>query len=388
MHVLMISLDNSLASGHDASVQRHLAFAERVASLTIIVRTMRGRPEEKILSPQLRLLTSASWHPALFVLDALRLAGKVKVADLIVTQDMFLSGLIGWALRRRFRVPLLVQNHSCVFGNRAWLNEHPLRNRVLLAIAHFVRARADFLRTVNQTELKQYIDAGGDPMRVAALPLATASTQPPVMISAEKLDGLRAELGLPDDAQMILWFGNPLPSKRVPILLKVFGRVILQCPQARLLLMGNLGRSRENLAALIARLGLSQHVILHGFVAHAELAAYYALGSVYALTSAYEGVPRVLLEASAAGLPLVAMRAVGVDEVIEEGVNGFLVPDGDIDGMANRIIELLDDPARAHMLGEQARTMALARYNASRYADDWVGVWQRAVSIGLKSPLS
>jgi glycosyltransferase involved in cell wall biosynthesis len=388
MHILMISLDNSLASGYDASVQRHLAFAERVASLTIIVRTMRGHSEEKILSPQLRLFTSASWHPALFLLDALRLARKVKAADLIVTQDMFLSGLIGWVLRRRFRVPLLVQNHSYVFGNREWLNEHPLRNRVLLAIAHFVRARADFLRTVNQTELKQYIDAGGDRARVAALPLATASTQPSDMVSAEKLSVLRAELGLPDDAQVILWFGNPLPFKRVPILLKVFDRVILQHPRARLLLVGDLGRSRENLSALIARLGLSQRVILHGPVAHAELAAYYALGSVYALTSAYEGVPRVLLEASAAGLPLVAMRAVGVDEVIEDGVNGFLMPDGDINGMANRIIELLHDPARAHMLGEQARAMALARYNASRYADDWVGVWQRAVSIGLQSPFS
>ena len=143
-------------------------------------------------------------------------------------------------------------------------------------------------------------------------------------------------------------------------------------------------RTRENLSALVSSLYISERVIFGGTVLHSDLPLYYALGDVYVHTSAYEGVPRVLFEASAAGLPLVAMSAVGVDEVVEDGVNGYLVPDSDIDGMAHRIVSLLRDPAKAHELGARAREIAFERYDAAHYAEAWVGVWERAVALGMK----
>jgi glycosyltransferase involved in cell wall biosynthesis len=92
----------------------------------------------------------------------------------------------------------------------------------------------------------------------------------------------------------------------------------------------------------------------------------------------------VLFEAAAAGLPLVAMDVVGVNEVIENGVNGYLAPDMDIDGMAGRIITLLDDPLHAKAMGERARDIALRRYDADRYIDSWIGVWRKAIHLGLR----
>jgi glycosyltransferase involved in cell wall biosynthesis len=385
MHVLMISVDSSLASGQDAAVQRHLAFAERVESLTIVVRTHGSTAQARQLSPKLRVLPTNSRHPLLFVQDAVCIARALPCPDLIVTQDMFTSGLAGWWLRGHWRVPLLVQNHTYLFGNPHWLAEYPLRNRLLLALAGFVRGRADFLRTVNRIEREQYIASGGDARRVAALPLATASVAFAQPVPEARLKALRAELSLPDEAEVVLWVGYPSPVKRVPLLLRVFACVAAERPLARLLLVGDLSRSREDLPALVRQMNIEKQVMFHPAVPHDELPAYYVLARVYVHTSSYEGVPRVLLEASAAGLPLVGMQAVGVEEVIEDGVNGYLIAQDDEREMARRIVGLLDDPQHAQRLGEAARTIALERYNADDYADNWVAIWREAVNIGLKS---
>ena len=79
------------------------------------------------------------------------------------------------------------------------------------------------------------------------------------------------------------------------------------------------------------------------------------------------------------------MSAVGVDEVIEDGVNGYLAPAMDIDGMAGRIVSLLRNPAQAQTMGAAARERAFERYDAGRYVEAWVGVWEKAVALGVKS---
>jgi glycosyltransferase involved in cell wall biosynthesis len=145
-----------------------------------------------------------------------------------------------------------------------------------------------------------------------------------------------------------------------------------------------MSRSPQNLQTAAQTEGISERLIMHGPVPHDELPAYYALARVYAHASAYEGVPRVLFEASAAGLPLVGMNVVGVDEVIENNVNGCLVADGDIEAMAGSIVALLRDSERCRAYGDAARRLALERYNADDYPAKWVEVWQRAVELGLR----
>jgi phosphatidylinositol alpha-1,6-mannosyltransferase len=281
-------------------------------------------------------------------------------------------------------VPLLVQNHSYIFGNRAWLAEHPIRNRLLLEMAHFVIRRADMVRTVNRKERDNAINMGFAPERVVSLPLGTASARFAEPIPEAALAERRAALGLTPEHKIVLWVGYPVAFKRVPLLFKVFRRVAEQEPYARLVLIGDLSRSPQDLRAAARDEGITDHVIMYGPVPHDELPAHYALGDVYVHTSSYEGVPRVLFEASAAGLPLIGMNVIGVDEVIEGGVNGYLLPDGDVEAMAGRVVDLLHDPERARLFGAAARRLALERYNADDYAEKWTNVWQRAVELGLR----
>jgi glycosyltransferase involved in cell wall biosynthesis len=240
------------------------------------------------------------------------------------------------------------------------------------------------VRTVNRKERDNAIDMGFALERVVSLPLGTASARFAGPIPEPVLAEKRAALGLVPEHKVVLWVGYPVAFKRVPLLLKVFRHVVEQDPDARLILIGDMSRAPQDLRAAAQAENISDRVIMHGPVPHDQLPAYYALGDVYAHTSSYEGVPRVLFEASAAGLPLVGMNVVGVDEVIEDGVNGYLLPDGDAEGMAARIVDLLHDPERVRSLGAAARRLALERYNADDYAEKWVNVWQRAIELGLR----
>jgi glycosyltransferase involved in cell wall biosynthesis len=225
---------------------------------------------------------------------------------------------------------------------------------------------------------------GFAPERVVSLPLGTASARFTEPVSEDVLAERSAMLGLAPEHKVVLWVGYPVAVKRVPLLFKVFRRVAEQEPNARLVLIGDMTRSPQDLLATTQAENIADRVIMYGPVPHDELPAYYALGDVYVHTSSYEGVPRVLFEASAAGLPLVGMNVVGVDEVIEDGVNGYLLHDGDVEAMAARIVNLLHDPERARSLGEVARRLALERYNADDYTEKWMTVWQRAVELGLR----
>lgn len=389
MHVLMISLDPSLIQQPNGETRaRHRAFAERAGQLTIIVHARADSAEPILDSPHLTLIPTNRRTQLTLPVAAVEIGRRVAAespVDLIVTQDIFLSGLAGLRLRGRLQVPLLVQVHTYLFGNQVWLDEHPTRNRALLKLATHVLTHADFYRTVNERERRHYLTVlGGTPERVAVLPLGTASAAFAAPIADEVLQARRAVLGIRSNEKVMIWVGSALMPKRLPLLMEVFRRVLIDVPKARLLLVGDLQRSGEDLTAVAESLGLSGRMITTGPVAHADLPLYYALADVYAHTSSYEGMPRVLFEASAAGLPLVGMQVAGVEEVIEDGVSGYLVPDGDAQAMANAIASLFNEPERARALGLAARSRAFARYDAETYPDRWVGLWRRAVELGMR----
>ncbi|MCS7070521.1 MAG: glycosyltransferase family 4 protein, partial [Anaerolinea sp.] len=304
----MISLDPALADSSSEAFARHRAYAERIGRLTVITR-VRHAHADPVRAGALTVLAVRARH----LIDYARVLLSNRPAfaesvDLIVTQDLFISGWVGLRLRGRLGAPLLVQNHSYIFGNRAWIAEHPLRNRALLRLAAYVRSQADFYRTVNRVERDNFIAAGGPPERAAALPLGTASRAFAEPVPPEIRAARRAELGLTDADRVILWVGYPVAFKRVPLLLAAFRQIGRANPRARLVIIGDLARGPHDLPALAVKLDIADRVIFAGPKPHVELPAYYQLADVYAHTSSYEGVPRVLFEAGAAGLPLVGMR--------------------------------------------------------------------------------
>jgi glycosyltransferase involved in cell wall biosynthesis len=139
------------------------------------------------------------------------------------------------------------------------------------------------------------------------------------------------------------------------VLLGAFSRVLQRLPQARLVLIGD-GELRSAVEADIARRGIGARVTLTGSVD--DVWPLLARAHVFALASHYEPLGISVLEAMAAGLPVVATAVGGVPELVRPGVNGELVAPGDEGGMADRLLELLLCEDRRRQLGEAGRRAA------------------------------
>jgi glycosyltransferase involved in cell wall biosynthesis len=165
----------------------------------------------------------------------------------------------------------------------------------------------------------------------------------PSVVRAEVVEKAQAPLDhpwfKPDQPPVLLAVGRLQVQKDYPTLMRAFAQV-RQARPARLLILGE-GRERPMLEALIAELGLEQDVSLPGFVANPY--AYMARASVFVLSSRWEGLPTVLIEALCCGAPVVSTDCPsGPREILRDGLYGPLVPVRDADALARAIGTTLD----------------------------------------------
>lgn len=167
---------------------------------------------------------------------------------------------------------------------------------------------------------------------------------------------LARELGWPDDSVIIGSVGRLNPVKDQAGLIAAFARVHAAQPQARLVIVGD-GALRGELQARIDDAGLQDVARLAGD--RDDVPRWLAGMQVFALPSRSEGYSIALLEACAAGLPIVATDVGGNREIVREGSNGTLVPAGDETALAQALQALVADPQRAHQQGQAGREWVL-----------------------------
>lgn len=157
----------------------------------------------------------------------------------------------------------------------------------------------------------------------------------------------------------VVMVGRLAPQKRPDLLVRAFARLRHEFPDARLQIAGD-GPSAADVAALVAELGLGDVVELLG--ARTDVPEILSRAACVALPSAYESAPYALLEAMAAGAPVVATAVGGMPETIDDGRTGLLVPPGDVDSLTTAIRRLLSDPSMAAALGAAARETVARDY--------------------------
>jgi glycosyltransferase involved in cell wall biosynthesis len=162
----------------------------------------------------------------------------------------------------------------------------------------------------------------------------------------------------PLTAKVLIAAGRLLSQKGFDMLLDAFSLVSAKHPDWQLRIFGS-GPWRDQLAAQIQHLGLSGRAHLKGPTD--ELDAQFTASSIFVLSSRFEGLPMVLLEAMAAGLPAVAFDCpTGPAEIIEPGTSGILAPPQDVAALAAGICELIESPARRRAMGAAALTRSRA----------------------------
>jgi glycosyltransferase involved in cell wall biosynthesis len=178
---------------------------------------------------------------------------------------------------------------------------------------------------------------------------------------------VRARIGVGADRFVVGWFGRMTAVKRTDDLLDALAALRERGVDALLLLVGD-GDDRERLERLAHGRGLARSVLFLGY--QEDVARWYAACDVILLTSANEGTPVTLIEALAAGRPVVATRVGGVPDVVDDGVTGFLVRAGDTHAIAERLALLASDPGLGRRMGEEGRRRVLERYAVDRLVDD------------------
>ena len=188
---------------------------------------------------------------------------------------------------------------------------------------------------------------------------------------------IRGELGLADATFAIGWAGRLTAIKRPLDLVRTLHAEREGGVDAVLVLVGD-GEDRPGVEALARDLGVSDSCRLVGF--QRRIREWYAAVDASLLTSANEGTPVVAIESLAAGRPVVATRAGGTATVVTDGESGFLLPVGDVAGLAGRLVELAQDPDLRRRLGGAGAEDVRARFATGRMADELEAVYRRLLA--------
>ncbi|MBW4593971.1 MAG: glycosyltransferase family 4 protein [Brasilonema angustatum HA4187-MV1] len=165
-----------------------------------------------------------------------------------------------------------------------------------------------------------------------------------------------------DSGKRLLFVGRLAAAKGLPILLESLVTLRRSHPDIILTVVGD-GPDRQNLELLTTQLGLNQNVNFVGYKSQAEVRNYFQQTDIFVMSSFAEGIPVVLMEAMAAGVPVVATQIAGVSELVEDGVNGYLVPPGDTVSLTQRVEKLLNDEKLRAAFGTAGRTKIEKDFN-------------------------
>ena len=186
------------------------------------------------------------------------------------------------------------------------------------------------------------------------------------------------ERARPPKCGMVVFLGRYGEQKGTPTLLRAFAEIAPAHPEARLVAAGD--GDREGALALARELGIANRFEAHGWLPHADGLALLAHAAVFVLPSREEGLPVALLEAMAAGAPVVASAVGGIPDIVEDGVHGRLIPPGDQRALAATLNGLLAEPAGAERMGAAARAHITANCSVPVVVDALDALLQAAVT--------
>jgi glycosyltransferase involved in cell wall biosynthesis len=279
----------------------------------------------------------------------------LRTLDIVHTQDPFSVGLVGFWAAVRYRIPHIHTYHTLYTEYRKYL-PLPIRpsRRMVEHISRIFCNRCDAVIAPSKS-IEQELLRYGIHVPIYVLPFGVdeeAFLQPEVW-------NLRETLGLPHHAAILLHVGRLGWEKNVEFIIRGFQYIVALRPDTWLVLVGD-GPHRPVLEKLVRELNLVNKVIFLGRISKEQLIDAYRQATLFVFASKTETQGLVVMEALAAGLPVVALNAMGVRDFILQGKTGLLVEE-DEKLFADACLSLLNDPERRKTMGQTARQWAIAR---------------------------
>jgi glycosyltransferase involved in cell wall biosynthesis len=285
----------------------------------------------------------------------------------VLHSHMVHANLMARAVRLFARVPVMVSTiHNIYEGGPLWMAAYRISNGLVDHMTIISEAAAD--RFVNERivprELLTCVPNGVDTERFR-------------QVAPETREALRASIGV-NDRFVWLAVGRFEVAKDYPNMLHAFAQVSQRDSNAVLLLVGH-GSLQQETESLAQSLGLGDRIRFLGV--RSDVPEVMAAADGYVMSSAWEGMPIALLEAAAAGLPIVATRVGGNHEVVRDGESGFLVPPRDSEALGQAMLRLMEQtPERRRDMGERGREHVRVHYGLGRVVERWQDLY-RQVSV-------
>lgn len=197
-------------------------------------------------------------------------------------------------------------------------------------------------------------------------------------VEESELEALREQLTIDPASKILISVSRISKEKNIGFMLESLAELQSQGhDDLHLLLIGD-GPDREAIQNQIDILKLTTQVTLVGAVPPERMALYYHLGDIFVFASTSETQGMVILEAMSAGLPVVAVRSSGIDDVVRQGVNGFKTPQNR-QAWGQRVVELKDNAERRRELGQQASHFA-EEFDIANFASAVAGFYAEVLA--------
>jgi len=285
---------------------------------------------------------------------------REKRPDVLHAHWILPNGFIAGEVSRKTGVPLIIQLH----GSDVFTAE---KNPLFRSMARRAASQAQCILSPSPDLTRRLGAIGIDTSKIVLVP-NTVEADFGSGVSDDDVFALRDELGIPEGKTVILAMGRMVYVKGFTYLLEAFARIAADNPDAVLVLAGG-GVLYDDMAELARSLGIAGRVIMPGAVMRDAVPVYFRLADLFVIPSirhesgAVDGLPVVVPEAMAAGLPVIGSDLSGIPVLVRDGFNGVLVGERDVEGLAQAMDGLIRNADTRRLYGERSRRIITGHVN-------------------------
>jgi len=285
----------------------------------------------------------------------------LQTMDIVHVHHPFISGSLAMRFCRPRGIPIVFTNHTRYdLYAQAYLPMLPgVVSETALDAYLSSFCRSCDLVIAPSKGIQRVLAGYGIVDRVVILPNGVDIQ--PYMDCDQPMD--RDQYGYEENDIVLAYVGRIGPEKNLPFLLRAYAGVVQAVEQVKLLIVGD-GPERENLEDRVNHMGLKKYITFTGRVPYEQVPAFLAMADIFVSASASEVHPLSVIEALASGLSVLGIDSPGVGDIIEDGINGQLVSQGDISAYTAKLTRLIVDRELRIRLGSHAKL------DASSYAID------------------
>lgn len=362
------------------TLQRTLSYSKQINSYTLIILTLRkDKFKKKQLSSNCIAIPTNGLNRIHSLIRIFTLANKIlkkESISLIQCQEPIFTGFIGLLLKNKYDIPLNVLLYGGNIYDENWLNQRCI-NKIFACIGKYVIKKADGIQVEASLIKESLINNKVPTNKIFLKPMVPHNLDE---FNKASGDEIREQiLRKTNFDHIILFVGRLIKEKNLNNLFKVFKIVKQNYPYTGFIIIGE-GKEKETLIREAVELEIEDNIIWLPHIPHNELPKYYKAADIFVLFSTSEGFPRVLMEAAAAGLPIISSKVSGSTDAIKDNETGFIVPINDIEQCTEKIMLLLSDPALRLAMGIEARFFIK---NIGTFQDNinkQIDIWQKLIS--------